>query len=66
MFLPGVSAEVWVEPGQAATQGKIYREKAEGHAGEGGICLVLGAGNVSAIGAQDALHKLFHDDEVSF
>ena len=64
MFLPGVSAEVWVEPGQAATQGKIYREKAEGHAGEGGICLVLGAGNVSAIGAQDALHKLFHDDEV--
>ncbi len=31
---------------------------------EGGICLVLGAGNVSAIGAQDALDKLFNEDEV--
>lgn len=60
----GFRAEVWIEPGQPATQGQIYREKAAGKAGHGKVSLVLGAGNVSSIGAMDALYKLFVDDEV--
>jgi hypothetical protein len=65
MFFPDLTAEVWVEPGKPKTQGALYRAKAEEtSASPGGLCLVLGAGNISSIGAQDALHKLFHDDEV--
>ena len=43
----GFTAEVWIEPGQAASQGKIYREKTNGEASEGKVSLVLGAGNVA-------------------
>lgn len=64
LVLPGFTGEIWLEPGAEASQGKLYQEKAAGQLGNGGLCLVLGAGNVSAIGAQDALDKLFNDDEV--
>lgn len=65
----GVSAEVWIEPGQKATQGHIYREKRNaartgGANPVGKLALVLGAGNVASIGPMDALYKLFVDDEV--
>ena len=61
----GWTAEVWIEPGQQPSQGSIYREKRAGGApGPGKVALVLGAGNVSAIGPMDALSKLFVDDEV--
>ena len=65
----GVSAEVWIEPGEKATQGKIYRDKrnaarAGGAEAAGKLALVLGAGNVASIGPMDALYKLFVDDEV--
>jgi len=65
MFFPDLTAEVWIEPGKEPTQGALYREKSQSEAqGSGGMCLVLGAGNISSIGAQDALYKLFHEDEV--
>jgi acyl-CoA reductase-like NAD-dependent aldehyde dehydrogenase len=65
IFFPGVTAEVWMEPGVSAeelpkTQAPHYR----GKPGEGAVALVLGAGNVSSIGPMDALYKLFVDNEV--
>lgn len=45
-------------------QGELYRHKAEGTAGEGGVALVLGAGNQLPVVALDILHKLVFDDEV--
>ena len=64
LFYGGVTAEVWMEPGVtpaglAATQAVAYRRK-----DDGGVALVLGAGNVSSIGPMDALYKLFVDDRV--
>ena len=73
----GVTAEVWMMPGESASQGRIYREKRKaveaarlrGGAKQqpeetGKLALVLGAGNVASIGPMDALYKLFVDDEV--
>jgi acyl-CoA reductase-like NAD-dependent aldehyde dehydrogenase len=56
----GWRAEVWMEPGRAPSQGVVYREK---HS-TGKVALVLGAGNVSAIGPMDVLYKLFAENEV--
>lgn len=56
--------EVWIEPGKEATQGRIYREKAEGKKSSGGLSLVLGAGNQTSVPVFDFLHKLFVEDEV--
>ena len=60
----GVTCDIWVEPGKKPTQGKIYREKRAGHGGDGGVCVVLGAGNQSSIAPMDVLYKLVVDDEV--
>ena len=64
LLFTGFSGEVWIEPGQEPSQGKIYRDKRAGAASEGGVGVVLGAGNVASIGPMDALYKLFVDDEV--
>ena len=56
----GFQGEVWIEPDQPATQGKIYRQNPQ----QGAVSLVLGAGNVSAIAALDSLHKLFAENQV--
>ena len=56
----GWKAEVWMEPGQTPSQGRIYREKQE----KGKVALVLAAGNVSSIGPMDVLYKLFVENEV--
>jgi len=64
MMMGGISAEVWMEPGKAPTQGKIYRDKRGGKSSKGKVSLVLGAGNVASIGPMDALYKLFVEDEV--
>ncbi|HEY4222971.1 MAG TPA: aldehyde dehydrogenase family protein, partial [Myxococcota bacterium] len=56
----GWRAEVWIEPGQQPTQGRIYREKQS----VGRVALVLGAGNVTSIAPMDVLYKLFVDNEV--
>ncbi len=60
----GMRAEVWIEPGQAASNGALYQRKNAGEVGAGGLALVLGAGNVSAIGPLDALSLLIADDHV--
>lgn len=73
VFFPGVSAEVWMEPGVRAEdlpreQAAIYRHKRDREIGPGletgRVALVLGAGNVSSIGPTDALYKLFVEDAV--
>lgn len=56
----GFRGDLWLEPGQPASQGKIYREPG----GVGGLALVLGAGNVSAIAPMDVLQKLFAENQV--
>jgi acyl-CoA reductase-like NAD-dependent aldehyde dehydrogenase len=65
ILFSGYSIEVWMEPGvtQAgllATQALAYQ--AESHPGK--VALVLGAGNISAIGFTDALYKLFVEKQV--
>jgi acyl-CoA reductase-like NAD-dependent aldehyde dehydrogenase len=64
LMFTGFVGEVWLEPGKAPTQGRIYRDKAEGRHGAGKVSLVLGAGNVASIGPMDAFYKLFVEDEV--
>ena len=66
LFFPGVTAEVWMEPGVtavglAATQALAYRDGAHP---AGRICLVLGAGNVSSIGPLDVISKLVVENSV--
>ena len=65
LLFPGVTAEVWMEPGVRRDdlgrhQAAAYRE-AGAAATPGRIALVLGAGNVSSIGPMDALARLFVD-----
>lgn len=65
LFFPGVTAEVWMEPGIGRDelgehQAAAYRE-AGSAATPGRIALVLGAGNVSSIGPMDTLARLFAD-----
>ncbi len=62
----GLSAEAWLQPGvtldQARTRmGRSYRAD---HERVPGVAVVLGAGNVSAIGPMDALYQLFALDRV--
>lgn len=60
----GVTCDIWIEPGEQPTQGRIYRDKRAGKGGDGGISVVLGAGNQSSIPPMDVLYKLVVDDEV--
>ena len=59
LMYPRVIADVWMQSGVTAeevpaTQAVAYREP-----DEGGVCLVLGGGNVSSIAPLDAIYKLF-------
>ncbi|MEO7333712.1 MAG: aldehyde dehydrogenase family protein [Gemmatimonadales bacterium] len=63
MYL-GATAEVWMQPGVTReelpeTQALAYRSP-----DDGGVCLVLGAGNVSSIAPLDAVYKLFIHNRV--
>ncbi len=65
IFYTGFSAEVWMQPGVssenlAATQAVAYKVDDA----PGSVSLVLGAGNVSSIGAMDLLYKLFVENQV--
>ncbi len=65
LFYTGVTAEVWMEPGVTPeslpeTLATAYHQADR----PGGVCLVLGAGNVSSIGPMDAFYKLFVEDRV--
>ncbi len=61
----GMVAEVWIAPGQAPTQGRIYAEKRAGRFGSGGVAFVLGAGNIASIAPLDVLSKLVVEDQVA-
>jgi acyl-CoA reductase-like NAD-dependent aldehyde dehydrogenase len=65
VLLPGVTGEVWMEPGVtaedvAATQAEAYRDRSL----EGKVALVLGAGNAAVLPPSDFLHKLFVELQV--
>lgn len=65
LFYPGVTAEVWMEPGVSVadlpgTQAVAYRDGQR----RGKVALVLGAGNVSSLGPADVVYKLFVENLV--
>ncbi len=65
LFYTGVTAEIRMQPGVtpenlAATQAVAYDHRED----PGGVCLVLGGGNVSGIAPMDALYKLFVENRV--
>jgi len=65
VILPGVTGEVWMEPGVTAkdvtaTQAWAYRDSSL----KGKIALVLGAGNAAVLPVIDFLHKLFVELQV--
>jgi hypothetical protein len=60
-LMPGISGEVWLEPGAALEQGRAYRT---GERPVGALCLLLGGGGVTSAAAIDALHQLFVEDRV--
>jgi len=63
LSMGGLVGEIWLEPGAEPTQGSLYRDSDHPARG-GGLALVLGAGNVSAIAAKDIVYKLVADNEV--
>jgi len=60
----GVTADVWMEPGVTAAGVPATMGLAYSAPDAGGVCLVLGAGNVSSIGPLDVIHKLFVENRV--
>jgi aldehyde dehydrogenase (NAD(P)+) len=61
----GITAETWLLPGVrrselGAHQASFYKRKAP----EGGVSLVLGAGNVASIPPMDVLYKMFVEGDV--
>lgn len=65
MLFPNLTMEVWMEPGVSIeetlqTQARVYREKPR----QGGVSLVLGAGNASALQVADLLYKLYIENHV--
>ena len=65
LLFQGFTAEVWMDPELELDdlpnqQAEFYR--APSHTGR--VALVLGAGNVSSIGAMDTLYKMFVEGEV--
>lgn len=67
LLLPGVSAEVWMEPGitgenLAANTAGAYDIVPEDRQGK--VALVLGAGNISSIAPLDCFQKLFVEHQV--
>jgi aldehyde dehydrogenase (NAD(P)+) len=65
LFLNGVRAELWMEPGVTPQNlqehmAGLYKRAVP----EGKVTLVLGAGNVASIAPLDALHKLFAEGQV--
>jgi len=57
MYL-GVSAEVWMQPGVTEAELALTQAVAYHQPDGGGVCLVLGAGNVTSIAPLDAIYKL--------
>lgn len=60
----GISAEVRMQPGIGPAEAVERQARAYREPDCGGVCLVLGAGNVSSIGPLDVVHKLFVENRV--
>jgi len=65
MALPGIRAEVWMDPSVSLENGGIpqasfYRTQDR----KGQVCVVLGAGNLGALVSGDFMHKLFVEGQV--
>lgn len=59
LLFHGFSADVWLEPGVTPSEARRGAGLEARRVGEhGGVCLVLGAGNVSSIAPLDALYEL--------
>lgn len=65
VLYPGIEADVWIQPGRLASQGRIYRRKEAGEFLPGRVALVLGAGNIASIPPTDVAQKLFVEDEIA-
>jgi len=62
----GFSADLWLEPGVSEAEARANAGLGARRPGEnGGVGLVLGAGNISAIGPLDALYELVAFNRVS-
>ncbi|MFT5222980.1 MAG: acyl-CoA reductase-like NAD-dependent aldehyde dehydrogenase [Glaciecola sp.] len=61
-LFPMVTGELWLEP--EVTIATIETARAYKVKQPGRVCFVLGAGNVTSIGAIDVLQKLFIEDQV--
>ncbi|MFT5222676.1 MAG: acyl-CoA reductase-like NAD-dependent aldehyde dehydrogenase [Glaciecola sp.] len=61
-LFPMVTGELWLEP--EVTISTIETARAYKVKQPGRVCFVLGAGNVTSIGAIDVLQKLFIEDQV--
>lgn len=65
IMFSGFSAEVWMQP--QVTLDEVRRTAAWHYRDgkdDGGVCFILGAGNISAIPPTDALYKLFVENRV--
>jgi len=65
LVFPQFTGEVWFQP--QVSMDEVQRDAAAIYRGEkdgGGVCVVLGAGNVSSIPPMDVLSKLFVEDRV--
>ncbi|MEO8638829.1 MAG: aldehyde dehydrogenase family protein [Chloroflexota bacterium] len=59
MMYPRVTADVWMQPGVTEEELPLTQAVAYRKADAGGVCLVLGGGNLSSIAPLDAIYKLF-------
>ncbi|TPW73768.1 aldehyde dehydrogenase family protein [Schumannella sp. 10F1B-5-1] len=65
LLLNGFSAEVWLQPGIGEGQARARAGLGQRHPDRtGGVGLVLGAGNITAIPALDVLSELVHGNRV--
>lgn len=63
--LPGMRAEVWMDPSVSLEDGGLPQASAyRGEGREGRVCVVLGAGNLGALVSGDFMHKMFVERQV--
>jgi acyl-CoA reductase-like NAD-dependent aldehyde dehydrogenase len=70
VLFAGVTGEVWLPPGVGAADlpgrvARLYGPDPRAHGLAPGVAVVLGAGNVAAIGPLDVVHKLFAEGQVA-
>lgn len=64
LFFPGFRGEIWMDPAVTLAELPDRRAGRILNPDEGGLALVLGAGNVSSIGPLDVIQKLFVEGRV--